>query len=303
MLFNEGDASNNKCYVVVKGRVVVIRKISKSPIKREAWKEDRANSDVMDDSDSLGSESESDFSMRSSGSTFSDSSDDLLEDNELERRLQASRNRGRSDLKNLSSLASAGINSPLKANDSKRKSFFRGSIQLKIEPVVSKAFEKIAKKAADEKKERKMKKLGKVKSPKSRREGLLNGVSEFSKQVINGYGVPVAIVENGEMFGQFALVNNDNRNAAIFTIENCEFMIFHKKHFNFIKKFFSKEFNERRNFIENVIPPIADELAEKKKMHFIQNFTQTRFQRVKKSLNFDRENGYSRRTSMGRSYA
>lgn len=268
----------------MKGRVVVIRKIN-SPVKKtnDSFENDSDEEEVMD-TPSIQSRKLTESSK--SSSFTSTSSDDLLEDQELEKKKLARNRRGgaRTNLNTLTNLKDLGINTLASPSTNpqtqRRKSFFRGSIELKIEPVVSKAFDNIVKKVEKEKMEKKLRKKGKFR-PKNKSKGsLLEGVSEFSKQVINGYGVPVAIINEGEMFGQFALVNNKPRNAAIFSIDECEFMIFHKKHFNFIKKFYSKEFNNRRNFIENVIPPIADELTEQKKMHFIQNFTQCQFQRV-----------------------
>lgn len=237
-----------------------------------------------------GSKIETDFASFSSegsskedntSSELSKSSDDFLEEEEIERRKKAQEKRGRGNINTLTNLETLGLNalSPSPTGE-RRRSFFRGSIELKIEPVVSKAFQNIAKKA-EEKQKKKENKEKKIKKTEKKNKGsLLAGINELSKQIINGYGVPVAIIHEGEMFGQFALVNDENRNAAIFTLEDCEFMVFHKKHFNFIKKYYSKEFNQRRNFIESVIPPIVDELTEQKKMHFIQNFTQTKFQRV-----------------------
>ena len=89
------------------------------------------------------------------------------------------------------------------------------------------------------------------------------------------------------MFGQYALVNNDHRNAGIFCLEECFLMVFDQESFNLIKKFYSQEFNQRRAFICSVIP-VIENLGEESKIKTIQYFEPETFLRVSLRVLIDR---------------
>ncbi len=61
----------------------------------------------------------------------------------------------------------------------------------------------------------------------------------------------------GRLFGETGLLNDNPRNASIITIENSEFMVFHKKALDLIKIFYSNDFSERKNYMIKMIPELG----------------------------------------------
>ena len=56
-------------------------------------------------------------------------------------------------------------------------------------------------------------------------------------EIASEFGEPIAVIQPGYMFGQFALLNTKPRNATILAIEDCRLMVFHKKEFDHITAF------------------------------------------------------------------
>lgn len=82
------------------------------------------------------------------------------------------------------------------------------------------------------------------------------------------------------MFGQYALVNNDLRSATIICATDCLLMVFNQESFEMIKKFFSRDFNQRRAFIQSLLP-CFENFTEDTKIKTIQYFEPESFVRVK----------------------
>jgi len=59
-----------------------------------------------------------------------------------------------------------------------------------------------------------------------KKDNILKGLPKHTKRLIRMNGNPVATIEAGQMFGQYALVNNDHRNAGIFCLEKSYLMVF-----------------------------------------------------------------------------
>lgn len=71
------------------------------------------------------------------------------------------------------------------------------------------------------------------------------------------YGDMLAKLNFGRLFGDTALMNDNLRNASILTLEETEFMVFHKSALDVIKKYYSKDFNQKLEFLIKLIPEMA----------------------------------------------
>lgn len=68
------------------------------------------------------------------------------------------------------------------------------------------------------------------------------------------YGDLLAKLTFGRIFGQTGLLNDNPRNASILTLEETELMVFHKKSLEKIKEVYTKDLQDRKAFIMEMIP-------------------------------------------------
>lgn len=68
------------------------------------------------------------------------------------------------------------------------------------------------------------------------------------------YGDLLAKLTFGRIFGQTGLLNNNPRNASILTLEDTEFMVFHKSALETIKAIYTKDLNDRKAYMMEMIP-------------------------------------------------
>ena len=100
------------------------------------------------------------------------------------------------------------------------------------------------------------------------------------RKEIPQYGRLIAKLGYGEIFGQIALQRNEPRNASIMALEDISLMVIHKQEFDYIKIYYSYEFNERKSFISSAIPQI-DALKDIKTLtRFLQYFELVTLSRV-----------------------
>jgi CRP-like cAMP-binding protein len=71
------------------------------------------------------------------------------------------------------------------------------------------------------------------------------------------YGDLLAKLGMGIMFGDTALMNDNKRNASIVTLEECEFLVFHKRELDQVKQLYSVDFNKKREFLIRMIPELG----------------------------------------------
>lgn len=71
------------------------------------------------------------------------------------------------------------------------------------------------------------------------------------------YGDLLAKLGFGFLFGETALLNQNNRNATVVALEDTEFMVFHKTALDMIKIYYSKDFAEKKAFILQMVPEMA----------------------------------------------
>ena len=167
----------------------------------------------------------------------------------------------------------------------RKSSFFAQGEDLKIhvtQPQITVSFgEDFSKPIFIDKRQKELRALRRQKVDKklAQYDILLNGYSTRVRKKILKLGVPVATIESGSIFGQYALVDNGPRNAGIFCLEECYFMTFDQDTFNLIKSFYSQEFNQRRNFIQSILP-IIETFGEERKIKTIQYFEPDSIQRV-----------------------
>lgn len=68
------------------------------------------------------------------------------------------------------------------------------------------------------------------------------------------YGDLLAKLTFGRIFGQTGLLNNNPRNASILTLEDTEFMVFHKRALETIKAIYTKDLLDRKTYLMDMIP-------------------------------------------------
>ena len=71
------------------------------------------------------------------------------------------------------------------------------------------------------------------------------------------YGDLLAKITFGRLFGDTGLLNDDPRNASIVTLEDTEFMVFHKHSLESIKNYYSKDFNKKKTYLMKMIPELG----------------------------------------------
>jgi CRP-like cAMP-binding protein len=76
------------------------------------------------------------------------------------------------------------------------------------------------------------------------------------KTIIPTLGKMIAKILQGKIFGTVALTSNAPRNASILTLDDTYLMVINKKEFELIKEFYSDEIEERRHFLSNVLPQL-----------------------------------------------
>lgn len=91
------------------------------------------------------------------------------------------------------------------------------------------------------------------------------------------YGDMIFKMGFGRIFGQTGLLNNNPRNASILTLEDCEFMVFHKSALLGIKAFYDKELNERKDYLMKMIPEFEMINDQKRILKLIEFFKPHRF--------------------------
>lgn len=71
------------------------------------------------------------------------------------------------------------------------------------------------------------------------------------------YGDMIAKKEYGTLFGETALLNDNNRNASIVALDKCELMVFHKSSLDLIKKSYSSGIAEKKIFMISLLPELS----------------------------------------------
>ena len=71
------------------------------------------------------------------------------------------------------------------------------------------------------------------------------------------YGDLLAKLTFGRLFGETGLLNDNPRNASIITLEDTDFMVFHKTALDMIRTFYSKDFTEKKEYLLKMIPEMT----------------------------------------------
>ena len=299
MLFEEGAASNEKCYVVLSGKVGVFRHIKEE--ERPPESEDLVFSDQAEGEEEEGEEDE-----------------DQDENVDEERNFPTDRSRN-----SISSFFSTS-----QRNIKRSPSIIRKSSRLSQHAYLKKGIAKLIKKSATFKgesnnfspynkknstiipKRKNSEKIG-LASPKLRKPpGTPTKFSKFGQNFfklkrmkeikeafirqpknpevpvhlekkVEKYGKFLASIGPGNMFGQVALMSNNPRNASIFALADTEFMTLRQQEFDIIKKYYNKEFSQRREFISTVFTNIEKQSTDDQFTKFLQFFVPLSYDRVK----------------------
>ena len=259
LLFREGDPSNDKCYVIIKGRVMVLRHESRHRIKLGKQKPKKEMSSKDTDSTPKSSDSQNP----------EDKSGEKDEQGTSSSRRSTKRSRS-SSIVSKKSLLDFTKKPPEDLEPepvrSRKMSIMKGDVEIKVD----------SRPMSPRKKDRQRSKFGQNREAskpgsKIKNKLLLEGLSDEIIMGMEPYGEPIVIIDAGKIFGQFALESDNPRNASIYTIDDCDFMTFQKKDYKFIMKFYNHEFNERRKTVEKFFPR-SNQLIEDKKLQFVQFF-------------------------------
>jgi CRP-like cAMP-binding protein len=94
---------------------------------------------------------------------------------------------------------------------------------------------------------------------------------------LSWYGNMVAKFKFGVLFGDAALLNDSPRSATVLTLEDCEFMVFHKRSLDAIKMSCNKDFEGRKKFLLEMIPEMAFIKNQLRVAQLIQYFKPARY--------------------------
>ena len=94
---------------------------------------------------------------------------------------------------------------------------------------------------------------------------------------LSWYGNMVAKFKTGFLIGDAALLNDSPRSATVLTLEDCEFMVFHKKALDAIKMSCNKDFEGRKKFLLEMIPEMSLIKNQLRVAQLIQYFKPARY--------------------------
>lgn len=244
IIFKEGDTDCNAAYVVIKGRVGVLRKdliVSSSESKRA---DPRQNSKEPGRDESPTSMLTGQMSNHIT-TPFSKLNIQQVEPQSLFKQVA-----GRALAQKL---MQGGLNSPLKrTNSSHRNSGFIKALLLKQEGASAEKHPNMSIDGHEQ---------GNDTSPIGLPQYILNDeiyddIDYEVKMVIPNFGKVIAKIPQGKIFGTVALTSNAPRNASILTLDDTFLMVINKKEFELIKEFYSDEMEERRHFLSGVLPQL-----------------------------------------------
>lgn len=100
------------------------------------------------------------------------------------------------------------------------------------------------------------------------------------KKIVLNHGNLIVRLRYGQIFGQYALQNNDPRSASVVATEDLSLMVIHKNEFNIIKEYYSTEFIQRQQFLSSILPRLDSTKDIKVHTKFIRAFEVVTFQKV-----------------------
>lgn len=251
VLLQEGDKSNNKCYILLTGDVAVVKSDQKSKDKRRGIK--HRPSIGIEDKLGLFNSSNSNIQNNHLNPTnnTTTSNHPSSKNNRKKYEVEDDEDSDTSLCGNLSQPNNLSI---------KRKSFFPEHSQN-----YQATFIDIHKLEGRE----------------------ISANNFFEKEIPAGlmntvlaYGNPVFIKQSGQMFGEVALIEDTARTATLIALSDCMMMTFTKKNFSYIKSYYEQEFEQRKEFLMKLLPQIDLAHEEKKKNNFVMNFVEKKFNRV-----------------------
>ena len=89
------------------------------------------------------------------------------------------------------------------------------------------------------------------------KDAVYQGESLKMMKKLSYYGDLLAKLTFGRLFGETGLLNDNPRNASIITLEDTDFMVFHKTALDMIRTFYSKDFTEKKQYLLKMIPEMT----------------------------------------------
>lgn len=123
---------------------------------------------------------------------------------------------------------------------------------------------------------------------------MFRGMDTDIKKAVLIHGNLIVRLRYGQIFGQYALQNNDPRSASVIAADHLSLMVIDKKEFDIIKDFYSTEFNLRQQFLANILPRLDSTKDIKMHTKFIRSFDVVNMQKVVSFSNLGRH-GHSGR--------
>lgn len=89
------------------------------------------------------------------------------------------------------------------------------------------------------------------------KDAVYQGESLKTMKKLSYYGDLLAKLTYGRLFGETGLLNDNPRNASIITLEDTDFMVFHKNALDLIKTYYSKDFTEKKQYLHKMVPEMS----------------------------------------------
>lgn len=111
-------------------------------------------------------------------------------------------------------------------------------------------------------------------------DSLYEGVEEGMKRSVRQYGGLVNRVKVGQIFGEIALVTKSPRSATAITLCDSELLVFHRKNFLHVMKFYTADYISKKTELERLWPEVNMIEDNKKLAHLVQGFSHISYKRV-----------------------
>ncbi len=106
------------------------------------------------------------------------------------------------------------------------------------------------------------------------------GLDNHVKGFLRSYGILVNRIQVGHIFGEIALVTKSPRSASAVTLKESEFLVFNRKNFLHLMKFYTADFISKKVDLDRLWPAINLIEDNKKISHLVQSFNYQTHERV-----------------------
>jgi CRP-like cAMP-binding protein len=113
-----------------------------------------------------------------------------------------------------------------------------------------------------------------------RTNSLYCGLDNHVKGFLRSYGILVNRIQVGHIFGEIALVTKSPRSASAVTLKESEFLVFSRKNFLHLMKFYTADYISKKMDLDRLWPAVNLIEDNKKISHLVQSFNYQTHERV-----------------------